>query len=42
LVPIGFGVVLANLPGGGMGVVDPKLIELENGQYMNLFEIAHE
>lgn len=42
LVPIGFGVVLANLPGGGMGVVDPKLIELENGHYMNLFEIAHE
>src|SRR5690606_30697159 len=32
----------ANLPGGGMGVVDPKLIELENGHYMNLFEIAHE
>lgn len=42
LVPIGFGVVLANLPGGGMGVVDAKLIELENGHYMNLFEIAHE
>ena len=42
LVPIAFGVLLANFPGGQMGVVNPELIELEGGHYMNLFEIAHE
>jgi len=42
LVPIAFGVILANFPGGQMGVVPAKLIELENHRYMNLFEIAHE
>jgi carboxybiotin decarboxylase len=29
LVPIAFGVILANLPGGGMGVVPADLIQLE-------------
>ena len=29
LVPIAFGVILANLPGGGMGVVPAEMIELE-------------
>ena len=42
LVPIAFGLILANLPGGGMGVVPAEMIELENHRYMNLFEIAHE
>ena len=42
LIPIGFGVILANLPGGGMGVVDASNIQLANGRYMNFFEIAHE
>jgi len=42
LVPIGFGVILANLPGGNMGVVPAEMIELENGRYLNLFEIAHD
>jgi len=42
LVPIAFGVLLANFPGGQMGVVNPELIELEGGRYLNLFEIAHE
>lgn len=42
LVPIGMGVVLANLPGGGMGVVPSELIDLPDHRYMNLFEIAHE
>lgn len=42
LVPIGAGVVLANLPGGGMGVVPAELIDLADHRYMNLFEIAHE
>ncbi len=42
LVPIAFGVILANLPGGGMGVVPAEMIELEGGRYMNLFEIASE
>ncbi|MDX8341122.1 sodium ion-translocating decarboxylase subunit beta [Draconibacterium sp. IB214405] len=42
LVPIAFGVLLANFPGGQMGVVNPELIELEGHRYMNLFEIAHE
>jgi oxaloacetate decarboxylase beta subunit len=42
LVPIAFGVILANLPGGGMGVVPAEMIELEGGRYKNLFEIASE
>lgn len=47
LVPIGFGVLLANLPGADLGIVTGDKIELgldENGRmmYMNLFEIAHE
>jgi len=42
LVPIAFGVILANLPGGQMGVVPGNLIELGDNHYMNLFEIAHE
>jgi len=35
LIPIGFGVILANLPGGGMGVVDASNIQLADGHYMN-------
>ena len=42
LVPIAFGVVLANLPGGQMGVVPGDLIQIDEHHYMNLFEIAHE
>ncbi|MDA3881572.1 MAG: sodium ion-translocating decarboxylase subunit beta [Prolixibacteraceae bacterium] len=42
LVPIGFGVILANLPGAGMGIVPGEFIELGDHKYMNLFEIAHE
>lgn len=48
LVPIGFGVLIANFPGADMGVVAGEAIELgidpETGRmhYMNLFEIAHE
>ncbi len=42
LIPIGAGVILANLPGGNMGVVPAELIELDNHRYLNLFEIAHE
>jgi len=29
LVPIAFGVLLANFPGGGMGIVPAELIELD-------------
>ena len=44
LVPIAFGLLIANLPGGGMAVINPDLIEIDPtaGRYMNLFEIAHE
>ena len=47
LIPIGFGVLLANLPGADLGIVAGEKIELgldEEGRmmYMNLFEIAHE
>lgn len=42
LIPIAFGVILANLPGGQMGVVPGDLIELDDHRYLNLFEIAHE
>jgi len=42
LVPIAFGVILANLPGGGMGVVSADLINLPGGHTKNLLEIAHD
>ncbi len=42
LVPIAFGVLLANFPGAGMGIVAPEKIQLDGDRYMNLFEIAHE
>lgn len=42
LVPIGFGVLVANFPGGEMGIVDAANIELGDGRYKNLFEIASE
>jgi oxaloacetate decarboxylase beta subunit len=40
LVPIGFGIILANLPGGNMGVVPSEMVALPQHHYMNLFEIA--
>ncbi len=42
LVPIAFGVILANLPGGQMGVVTADHINLPDGHNLNLLEIAHE
>lgn len=42
LVPIAFGVLLANFPGGQMGIVSPEMVQLDDHHYMNLFEIAHE
>src|SRR5665648_918452 len=42
LVPIAFGVILANLPGGTMGVVTADHINLADGTNLNLLEIAHE
>ncbi|MCD8185593.1 MAG: sodium ion-translocating decarboxylase subunit beta, partial [Rikenellaceae bacterium] len=40
LVPIGFGVLLANFPGGEMGVIQATE---ENGiMHMTLLEIAHD
>ena len=42
LVPIAFGVILANLPGGGMGVVAADFIQIDEHHYKNLFEIAHD
>lgn len=42
LVPIAFGVILANLPGGGMGVVPGDMIDLGAGHTKNLLEIAHD
>ncbi len=42
LVPIGFGVLVANFPGAEMGIVDASNIELAGGRYKNLFEIASE
>jgi oxaloacetate decarboxylase beta subunit len=42
LVPIGFGVLLANFPGAGMGIVGAEHITLDDGRYKNLIEIAHE
>ena len=42
LVPIGFGVLLANLPLAGLGIVDNSLIQSPDGSYMNLLDIASE
>ncbi len=42
LVPIGFGVLLANLPGAGLGIVPAEFVALEDHRYMNLFEISQE
>lgn len=42
LVPIAFGVLLANFPGGGMGIVPAENIALEGERFKNLFEIAHD
>ena len=42
LVPIGFGVLLANLPMAGLGIVDSSLVLLPDGSYMNLLDIANE
>jgi len=50
LVPIGFGVLLANFPGGGMGVVQATsegLVQLSDGTMANVWDmplhkIAHE
>lgn len=40
LVPIGFGVLLANLPGAGLGIVDTSLVMNADGSYMSLLDIA--
>ncbi len=40
LVPIGFGVLLANLPGAGLGIVDSSLVMNLDGTYMSLLDIA--
>ncbi len=40
LVPIGFGVLLANLPGAGLSVVDASLVVNADGTYMSLLDIA--
>jgi carboxybiotin decarboxylase len=42
LVPIGFGVILANLPGAGMGIVPEEMVKFDDGRYMTLLEIAGE
>ncbi|WP_321287382.1 sodium ion-translocating decarboxylase subunit beta [uncultured Sunxiuqinia sp.] len=42
LIPIAFGLILANLPGGGMGVVSAENIQIDEHHYKNLFEIAHD
>lgn len=42
LVPIGFGVLLANLPGAGLGIVEVSAVELPGGGSMNLLDIASE
>lgn len=50
LIPIGFGVLLANFPGGGMGVAQATsegLVELPDGSMQNIWEmplhkIAHD
>ena len=40
LVPIGFGVLLANLPGAGLGIVDAALVQNADGSYMSMLDIA--
>ncbi|MFA6912332.1 MAG: sodium ion-translocating decarboxylase subunit beta, partial [Proteiniphilum sp.] len=40
LVPIGFGVLLANLPGAGLAVVGGDMVVNPDGSLMNLPEIA--
>lgn len=42
LVPIGFGVMLANLPMAGLGIVDNSLVQAADGSYMNLMDIANQ
>lgn len=42
LVPIGFGVLLANLPGAGLGIVDDALVHNADGSYMGLLDIANQ
>ena len=42
LVPIGFGVLLANLPGAGLAVVESNMVLNPDGSLMNLPEIASE
>lgn len=42
LVPIGFGVLLANLPGAGLAVVESSMVVEADGSLMNLPEIASE
>ena len=40
LVPIGFGVLLANLPASGLGIVEAEMVLNPDGSLMNLPEIA--
>ncbi len=42
LVPIGFGVIMANLPGASMGIVAEEMVRFDDGRYMTLLEIAGE
>ncbi|HKJ43133.1 MAG TPA: sodium ion-translocating decarboxylase subunit beta, partial [Sunxiuqinia sp.] len=42
LVPIAFGLILANLPKGTMGVVPAENIQIDEHHFKNLFEIAHD
>lgn len=42
LIPIGFGVLLANLPGAGLAVVESNMVINPDGSLMNLPEIASE
>lgn len=42
LIPIAFGVLLANFPGAEMGIVPADFIQIDEHHYKNLFEIAHE
>lgn len=42
LVPIGFGVLLANLPGAGLAIVEGNMVVNPDGSLMNLPEIASE
>lgn len=42
LIPIGFGVLLANLPSAGLAVVESNMVVNPDGSLMNLPEIASE